>query len=273
MSLPDRSSAAVWRLVVLEFWERFSYYGVLSILVLFLTSPTSAGGFGWNDSRALDLLAKFSALAFILPMLGGYVADRWLGPRRAVLTGSCLLVIGNAIVATAALWPLLDLLDHDPVLAGHVLTSGIACIALGNGLFKSSLITLIGSLVAHDNAVREQAFRHYYQAIMLGAMLSALCVGGLVETFGWWSGFALAALGMTISWAMFLLWRMPEGGAAAAAAAASPLPVVAATKRTIGPIVLLCLFLPIIGVGWVQFQGLWLLQTERWLYGDRKSVV
>lgn len=268
--LPQTSTIlkGAWRLIVLEFWERFSYYGILAILVLFLTSPAISGGLGWTSSRALDLLSKFTAVAFIMPTLGGYIADRWIGARRAVLIGSCLLVVGNLAITLAALWSTLTVFASQAGATETVLFAGIGCIALGNGFFKSSLITLLGSLIPNDDAARDQTFRNYYQSIMLGALASALCVGSLAEAVGWWSGFALAAAGMAVSWLMFIVWRDPvEAGARRVSA-----PHVASTSEnsssgSIAGVGILYLFLPLITIGWVQFQGLWLLEVERW--GDR----
>jgi POT family proton-dependent oligopeptide transporter len=258
-SLSDSSSSArsipasAWRLIVLEFWERFSYYGILAILVLFLTGSAEHGGFGWSDSRALDLLSKFAAIAFILPMIGGYVADRWLGTRRAVLIGSCLLVAGNIAIALAALM-------HASASAGTLLYAGLSGVALGNGFFKSSLVTLLGSLIEGDDAARDRAFRYYYQAIMLGALAASLVVGKLADEIGWWSGFALAAAGMAISFAIFVLWPPPTPRSPAIKAATD-----VSTKslsQAMVDVATLCVFLAIITIGWVQFQGMWLLEME-----------
>lgn len=242
---------SAWRLIVLEFWERFSYYGILAILVLFLTGSTDHGGFGWTNSRALDVLSMFTAVAFMLPMAGGYVADRWLGARRSVLIGSCLLVVGNVAIAVAAVL-------HAWSGATVALYAGLAGVALGNGFFKSSLVTLLGSLIEGDDAARDRAFRYYYQSIMLGALAASLCVGALAQSAGWWSGFALAAVGMLIAFVLFISRPLPTPRVSAAKAGDS----VAGIGRAALDVGILCLFLTIITVGWVQFQGEWLLQMN-----------
>ena len=246
--------ASAWRLIVLEFWERFSYYGILAILVLFLTSPAARGGFGWTDSRALDLLSMFAAIAFMLPMVGGYVADRWLGTRRAVLIGSCLLVVGNVAIALSAIL-------IASVHARWMLYAGLAGVALGNGFFKSSLVTLLGSLIEGDDAARDRAFRYYYQAIMLGALAASLCVGGLAESVGWWSGFALAAAGMAVAFAIFVIWP-PPAPRVASVSSLDATPEEKTSSRAVLDMAILCAFLVVITVGWVQFQGVWLLEME-----------
>lgn len=259
--------SGAWRLIVLEFWERFSYYGILAILVLFLTSPERVGGFGWTDSHALDLLSKFTAAAFMLPTVGGYVADRWLGARLAVLIGSCLLVVGNVVIAASALWLERASLRASATGAEWALYAGLVCVALGNGFFKSSLITLLGNLIPDDDVARDRAFRYYYQSIMLGALAAALCVGFLAEAAGWWSGFAFAALGMAISWAIFLIgpasFPAPHHGITRASAALPAMPDGPSQSCAVPDIAILCAFLPIITIGWVQFQGLWLIEMDR----------
>lgn len=253
-----RLPASAWHLIVLEFWERFSYYGILAILVLFLTGTTDHGGLGWSNSRALDVLSMFTAVAFMLPMAGGYVADRWLGARRSVLIGSCLLVTGNLAIAAAAVW-------HASPGSQAALYAGLAGVALGNGFFKSSLVTLLGSLIEGDDAARDRAFRYYYQSIMLGALAASLCVGALAQSAGWWSGFALAAAGMLIAFAIFVS-RPP---AAPRASATKPADSVAGIGHAAVDVGILCLFLTVITVGWVQFQGVWLLQMD---HGVNRSV-
>ena len=254
VSSPTSTSlpASAWRLIILEFWERFSYYGILAILVLFLTGAVDGGGLGWSNSRALDLLSMFTALAFMLPMAGGYIADRWLGARRSVLIGSCLLVAGNLAIAAAALL-------HEWAGAQVMLYAGLAGVGFGNGFFKSSLVTLLGSLIEGDDAARDRAFRYYYQSIMLGALAASLCVGALAQTVGWWSGFALAAVGMTIAFGIFL-FRPPAAPRANAGKPADSPVGLGGAAVDVG---ILCLFLTIITVGWVQFQGVWLLQMDR----------
>ena len=256
---------SAWRLIVLEFWERFSYYGILAILVLFLTSPASAGGFGWSDSRALDLLATFTALAFMLPTLGGYIADRWIGARTSVLVGSWLLVFGNVSITFAALHSKLPALAASRAAGEGALFIGMMLVALGNGFFKSSLITLLGGLFPDDGLARDRAFRHYYQAIMLGALASSLCVGAMAQAYSWWTGFALTAFGMAIS--LLILLRLPSRGLRAPTTPHSP-PAAAQGEARLGAaaisIGVFCAFLPLIAIAWVQLQGLWLLEVERW---------
>lgn len=250
---PQLSSDA-WRLIVLEFWERFSYYGILAILVLFLVGTPDKGGLGWDGSRALNLLSMFASIAFILPMIGGYAADRWLGAPRAVLIGSVLLVAGNLVVAIAAI-------AHASSHAATVLYAGLAAVALGNGFFKSSLVTLLGSMIEGDDSARDRAFRFYYQAVMLGALAASLCVGAIAESVGWWSGFALAALGMLISFGIYVS-RIPSTPDKAATIASQNTERSHVVRHALFDVAILCVFLAIITVGWVQFQGSWLLQME-----------
>jgi POT family proton-dependent oligopeptide transporter len=142
-----------------------------------------------------------------------------------------------------------------------LLYSGLAGIALGNGFFKSSLVTLLGSLIEGDDAARDRAFRYYYQAIMLGALAASLVVGKLAEEIGWWSGFAVAAAGMAISFAIFVIWP-PSAPRIATTKSVDANDGNESMQHATMDVVILCAFLVIITVGWVQFQGVWLLQME-----------
>jgi POT family proton-dependent oligopeptide transporter len=254
-----RFAPTVWRLIILEFWERFSYYGLMAILVLFLTAPVADGGFGWSDSRALGGLSLFSAAAFILPSAGGWIADRFLGAHRSVLIGAALLLVGNVLLVFAAL-AAPNLVD---AMRQATLGGALLVIALGNGFFKSPLITLVGEHAGRDPATKDQAFRFYYQGIMLGTLVASLSVSSVAALIGWWAGFGLAAVGMAISLAIVLLTsrlvRDSRGSDVAAADEAAAVP------GGLGGVALLCAFLPLITIGWVQFYGLWLLETERWV--------
>ncbi|MGH8236011.1 MAG: peptide MFS transporter, partial [Steroidobacteraceae bacterium] len=255
-----------WRLIILEFWERFSYYGILAIMVLFLTGERTNGGFGWSDSRALNALAIFSALAFMLPTLGGYIADRWIGARRSVLLGSTLLVAGNVLLTVSAVGLAAASAAAAQSRDEALLIAGLAAVALGNCFFKSPMVTLLGNIFGREDATRDQAFRYYYQAIMLGTLAAALLVGSLVKFAGWWSGFALTAVGMSIAFAMFL--GMPRVDSAAQGTIEQSAPTRSAATATdfrqaLLSILLLGAFLCIIMVGWIQFQGLWILEVER----------
>lgn len=253
-----------WRLIILEFWERFSYYGILAILVLFLTGDRANGGFGWSDSRALNALAIFSALAFMLPTLGGYVADRWIGARRSVLLGSTLLVAGNVLLTVSAAGFAAASAAAAQARDESLLIAGLVAVALGNCFFKSPMVTLLGNMFGREDGTRDQAFRYYYQGIMLGTLAAALLVGSMVKIAGWWSGFALTAVGMSIAFAMFL-WMPRVDTAGHTSVAQSAAPAVAADfRQALLSILLLGAFLCIIMVGWIQFQGLWILEVERW---------
>ena len=201
----------------------------------------------------------------MLPTLGGYIADRWIGARTSVLVGSWLLVFGNVSITFAALHSKLPALAASRAAGEGALFIGMMLVALGNGFFKSSLITLLGGLFPDDGLARDRAFRHYYQAIMLGALASSLCVGAMAQAYSWWTGFALTAFGMAIS--LLILLRLPSRGLRAPTTPRSP-PAAAQGEARLGAaaisIGVFCAFLPLIAIAWVQLQGLWLLEVERW---------
>jgi POT family proton-dependent oligopeptide transporter len=249
----------VWRLIVLEFWERFSYYGLMAILVLFLTAPTGDGGFGWTDSEALNALSLFSAAAFVLPGAGGWLADRFIGPSRSVLIGAGLLLLGNLLITAVAAATALGRAIGPSAQSG-LLYGSLLVIALGNGFFKSPLITLIGNQFAAAEQARDQAFRYYYQGIMLGTLASSLSVAATAERWGWWLGFSLAAIGMAVSFAIFLTLINAGPKEPTATTTDGPSRTSTVSLPAIG---FLAAFLPLLAIGWTQFYGLWILETQR----------
>ena len=122
-----------WLIIAVEFMERFSFYGMLAILALFLTAPPTKGGFGWSDGEALGLLGLYSGLMYALPALGGYLADRFWGGRKAVRNGASLMVLGHFLMAAPAFFPwLLTQLSGVPV-AEHLATLGVSLGRFGVG--------------------------------------------------------------------------------------------------------------------------------------------
>lgn len=167
-------------------WERFSYYGMRAILVLYLTSFIH-----YSRHAALEIFGLYTGLVYLTPLLGGFIADRWLGYRGTVLAGAFLMMVGHfAMAVPSMLFPALSLL------------------ILGNGLFKPNISTIVGSLYVLDDPRRDAAFTIFYMGINLGAFFSPLVCGTLAESFSPHWGFAAAGVGMLISLIVFL-WGLP----------------------------------------------------------------
>ena len=164
-----------------EMWERFSYYGMRALLVLYLVNSLE-----FARADALAVYATYTGLVYFTPILGGYIADRWIGPRRAVFVGGVVMALGHfAMAFPALLYPALGLL------------------IVGNGFFKPNISTLVGGLYAPGDTRRDAGFTIFYMGINVGAFLAPLVCGTLGEKFGWHYGFAAAGVGMALGLFVF----------------------------------------------------------------------
>ena len=169
-----------------ELWERFSYYGMRAILVLYLVSETSGvnPGLGWSDKSALELYGWYTMFVYLATIPGGILADRYLGQRKSVMIGGLLLCFGHGILAVEALW---------------AFYTGLTFIVLGVGCLKGNISTMVGGLYGKtDHNKRDMGFYIFYMGINIGAAASALLVGYIGETYNWHYGFGLAGIGMAI---------------------------------------------------------------------------
>ncbi|EOE2120908.1 peptide MFS transporter [Vibrio vulnificus] len=177
-----------------ELWERFSYYAMRAILVLYLTDTTINGGLGWSTKDALDLYGTYTGLVYITPLIGGYLADNYLGQRRSILIGGALMAIGQFTLA----------LPTDALGLGslHTFYLGLALLIAGNGLFKPNISTMVGDLYQEGDNRRDGAFTIFYMGINLGALIAGVVSGSVTTEFGWKAGFVAAGIGMLISLVM-----------------------------------------------------------------------
>lgn len=175
-----------------ELWERFSYYGMRAILVLYLTAQARADnpGMGWLDADALALYGWYTMLVYLASIPGGIIADKFLGQKKAVMVGGLLLCLGHGILAVEALW---------------AFYSGLALIIAGVGMLKPNISTMVGGLYAQGDERRDKGFTIFYIGINVGAFLSALIVGYVGENIGWHYGFGLAGIGMLLG-QMVYVW-------------------------------------------------------------------
>ena len=192
-----------------ELWERFSYYGMRAILVLYMISAVNGDnpGFGWDEADALSLYGTYTALVYILSILGGWVADKFWGQKKTVVIGGLLLCAGHGILAVDALW---------------AFYAGLGLIILGVGGLKPNISTMVGGLYAQGDDRRDKGFTIFYIGINIGAFLSALIVGGVAEVYGWHYGFGLAGIGMLIGQAVFMWGRQFLTGVGEATVDLSP---------------------------------------------------
>ncbi|HET8838444.1 MAG TPA: peptide MFS transporter [Flavobacteriaceae bacterium] len=170
-------------LFLTEMWERFSYYGMRAILVLYLVEQTTAAnpGLGWTNGDAIMLYGWYTMLVYLTCIPGGIIADKLLGQKQTVLIGGILLTIGHGILAVEEMW---------------AFYSGLVFIVLGVGMLKANISTMVGGLYKEGDIRRDKGFTIFYIGINTGALLSALIVGYVGENIGWHYGFGLAGIGM-----------------------------------------------------------------------------
>jgi POT family proton-dependent oligopeptide transporter len=233
-------------LFMVELWERFSYYGMRALLILYLTSLTITGGFNIPEKSAYGIYAAYGALVYLTPLAGGMLADRILGFRKAIFWGAILMACGQFTLALSAGRQLIPQADVQalPALTGTpVLTLttdgsgtlwlmylGLALLVLGNGFFKPNISTLIGRYYEQGDPRRDSAFTIFYMGINIGAFLTPLTCGTIGEIEGWSYGFMTAGLGMCVGLIIFMYTAArgylgphaePPGSAAASAVSAA----------------------------------------------------
>ncbi len=181
-----------------EMWERFSYYGMRALLVLFMTTQVAMGGMGLTDEIATAIYGLYTAGVYLAALPGGWMADRLLGAQRAVLCGGIVIAAGHFTLA---------------VPRTEAFFLGLALVVLGTGLLKPNISTLVGQLYPEGGARRDAGFTIFYMGINLGAFLGPLVCSALGEKIYWHYGFAAAGVGMLLGLAQFTLTRRHLGDA------------------------------------------------------------
>jgi len=174
-----------------EMWERFSYYGMRAILVLYLVSATTGGnaGLGWTGGEAIALYGWYTMLVYVASIPGGIIADKLLGQKKTVLVGGIILVAGHGILAVEEMW---------------AFYTGLGLIIAGVGMLKPNISTMVGGLYKEGDIRRDKGFTIFYIGINLGAFLSSLIVGYVGEQIGWHWGFGLAGIAMALGLLVYL---------------------------------------------------------------------
>ncbi len=183
-----------------EMWERFSFYGMKFLLLLYLTKYHL-----FSDANGLEVLGSYAALVYAMPVIGGLLADRYLGMRKAVIFGGVLLVLGHlgmAVEGEQARHEGGTILRDEGAL--QVFYLSLALIVVGVGFLKPNISTIVGRLYGQDDPRRDAGFTIFYMGINIGAFAATLLCGYLGETFGWHYGFGAAGIGMLVGLATFL---------------------------------------------------------------------
>ena len=203
--------AGLFLLFLVEMWERFSYYGMRGLLVLYLVqsanpTPEATGfvnpGRGWSRADASLLYGWYTGMAYLLPIVGGWLADRALGTHRSMVIGGLVIALGHTVLAVSGLGSLAS-----SALGMSVFVFGLALIVIGTGHFKPCVSVMVGQLYPEGDARRDGAFTIFYMGINLGAFLAAFVCGTLGERVGWHWGFGSAAVGMLAGLALYVTLR------------------------------------------------------------------
>jgi POT family proton-dependent oligopeptide transporter len=178
-----------------EMWERFSYYGMRALLVLYLTKHWL-----FSDGKANLTYGAYNSLVYITPVLGGIIADRWLGQRKAVVFGGVLLALGHLLMAVEG-----EGGTNDPAI--NVFWLALSFIVVGSGFLKANISVIVGQLYKLTDVRRDGAYTIFYMGVNVGAALGTILVGYLGETLGWAYGFGLAGIGMVVGLIIFIVGK------------------------------------------------------------------
>ena len=183
-----------------EMWERFSFYGMKFLLVLYLTKYHL-----FTDEQGLDVLGAYAGLVYALPVIGGMLADRYLGMRKAVLFGGILIAIGQAgLVYEGSQAEIVNGIVQQDNFALKIFYFSVAFIIVGVGFLKPNISTIVGKLYGEDDPRRDSGFTIFYMGINIGSFLATVLCGWIGEVYGWGYGFGLAAIGMIIGLFIFI---------------------------------------------------------------------
>ncbi|HEU4498130.1 MAG TPA: peptide MFS transporter [Sphingomicrobium sp.] len=238
----------LYMLFFAEMWERFSYYGMRALLIFYLTKHWL-----FADDKSNLIYGAYTSLVYITPVLGGYLADRYLGQRKAVLFGGILLMIGHFLMAFEGVQGITDpvVKQADPFI--NVFWAALAFIIVGSGFLKANISVMVGQLYRLTDIRRDAAYTIFYMGINLGAAIGTILVGYLGETMGWPFGFGLAGIGMLAGLIVFVLGRKSLRGAGE--------PPVRAEGSTVSDTTLYGIGIAAVAVIWALIQYQDVIQT------------
>lgn len=207
-AIKERQPGGLFLLFIVEMWERFSYYGMRALLVLFMTAQVIKGedgmlgeGLGWSRANAGVLVAWYTSMVYLTGIFGGYLADKLIGTHRSMLTGGTIIALGHIVLAGMGFTEP----GSGPTIA--IFISGLALIVIGTGFFKPCVSVMVGQLYRQGDRRRDAGFTIFYMGINVGALLGALACGYLGEKVGWHYGFGAAAVGMIAGMIVYVIGR------------------------------------------------------------------
>src|SRR5882672_9187147 len=175
-----------------EMWERFSYYGMRALLILYMVGSVQQPGLGFGEKRAASIYGIYTMSVYLMGIPGGFIADRFLGHYRAVLIGGIIIALGHFCMAISGL---------------PFFFTGLGLIVIGTGLLKPNVSTIVGTLYTRDDPRRDAGFSLFYMGINLGAFIAPLVTGWLGQKINWHIGFAAAGVGMVLGLIQYVYGR------------------------------------------------------------------
>lgn len=238
----EKHPKGLYVLFATEMWERFSFYTMLAMFTLYLRDTTGQG-FGWTADQATGLYANYLMFVYASPLIGGWIADRGLGYRRAVMIGAVFFMVGHLLLSFRSI---------------PMVYAALTCLVVGNGFFKPNVSAMVGNLYPEGSHLKDRAYNIFYMGINVGAFLAPVVAEFMRGRFGFHPAFAVAAGGMAIS--LFILWAFqkhvsqtgqhPRNAEAPAPAAALPMDAVPDWKRITALIVIYLIVI----VFWMVFH-------------------
>jgi POT family proton-dependent oligopeptide transporter len=187
----DKHPKGLYVLFATEMWERFSFYSMLALFTLYLQNPDE--GFGWSAARATGLYANYLIYVYLSPLVAGWLADKKLGYRKAVMIGGFFFMAGHGLLSIRSM---------------PAVYAALTCLVIGNGLFKPNVSTMVGNLYPEGSHLKDRAYNIFYMGINIGAFLAPVVMELVKQRFGNHPAFAVAAFGMVIS--VGILWRFKK---------------------------------------------------------------
>src|SRR5690606_32170356 len=175
--------AGLFVLFFTEMWERFSYYGMRALLTVFLITEVAKDGWGWTNESAMQLYGWYTGLVYLTPLIGGMIADRLTGYRKAITIGAIIMTLGHASMALEGQSDLFFF-------------AGLVLMILGNGMFKPNISSMVGKLYPNSSTKKDAGYTIFYMGINAGAFLGMLLCGYIGEKINWHYGFGLAGIFM-----------------------------------------------------------------------------
>ncbi len=187
----DKHPKGLYVLFGTEMWERFSFYSMLALFTLYLRDPNE--GFGWTAAEATSLYANYLMFVYLSPLVGGYIADKFTGYRKAVMIGGIFFMIGHGLLSFSSIW---------------AVYAALTFLVIGNGFFKPNVSTMVGNLYPEGSHLKDRAYNIFYMGINVGAALAPIVMEVVRAYWGFHAAFAVAAFGMVIS--VGILWYFKE---------------------------------------------------------------